>query len=240
MNMQRIQKIISAAGFCSRRKAEELIEKGAVKCNNRVVTLGDKAYLTDYITIYNTHLKIKEKRNCLYIMLNKPRGYVTTMKDEKGRKTVRNLVEGLGARVYPVGRLDLKSEGLLLLTNDGDFANFVMHPNNKIEKTYSVTIDKKISAEDVNIIENGVYINQVKTAPCKLCIKLNSANRSVVIFKMYEGKKREIRNIVATVLKANVKKLKRIKIGALSLGSLKIGQYRKLSQEEVNSILYMQ
>ena len=237
MKMQRIQKIISAAGFCSRREAENLIAKGAVKCNNNTVMLGDKAYSTDYITIYNKHIKINRKEDYLYIMLNKPRGYVTTMKDERGRKTVRSLVERLGVRVYPIGRLDLKSEGLLLLTNDGNFANFVMHPSNKIEKTYSVTIDKKINEEDINIIENGVYINNVKTAPCKLYVKLNSTSKSIVIFKMYEGKKREIRNMVAKVLNANVKKLKRIKIGSLSLGSLKVGQYRKLKPSEVNAIL---
>ena len=238
MKMQRIQKIISAAGFCSRREAENLIIKGAVRCNNNTVTLGDKACLTDYITIYNKHIKIKKKEDYLYIMLNKPRGYVTTMKDEKGRKTVRSLVKGLGVRVYPIGRLDLKSEGLLLLTNDGNFANFVMHPSNKIEKTYIVTINKKISEKDINIIENGVYINNIKTAPCKLYVKLSGDSKSVVIFKMHEGKKREIRNIVAKVLNANVKKLKRIKIGSLSLGSLKVGQYRKLSLAEVNNILY--
>ena len=140
MEKTRIQKIIADAGYCSRRKAEELISKGRVKVNGRPIKLGDKAGFKDLITIDGEKLFVPRRKNNIYIMMNKPRGYVTTMSDELDRRCVTDLLEDVGERVYPVGRLDRNSEGLLLFTNDGEFANSIMHPSRHIAKTYRVTV----------------------------------------------------------------------------------------------------
>ena len=157
MEKTRIQKLIADSGYCSRRKAEELIEKGQVRVNGHPVKLGDKAAPEDNITIGG--VRISARSDLRYILLYKPRGYVTTMSDELGRKTVMELLSDIPQRVYPVGRLDRLSEGVLLLTNDGAFANDIMHPKSHLSKTYRVTIKGKIAEEDIAKLMAGVEID---------------------------------------------------------------------------------
>lgn len=234
--MQRIQKIIAINSKYSRRKAEELIKNGRVRCNGKKTNLGDKASSKDKIEIDGVVLNIKNSKK-IYLMLNKPRGYVTTMKDEKGRKKVLDLIyPKIKEKVYPIGRLDLKSQGLLLLTNDGKFAYGIMHPKNEIKKIYNVSVNKDITEEEIMKLEEGVYYDGVKTKPCKVEVLFNSKEKSRFKITISEGKKRQIRNMVKTVLKGEVKKLKRIQIGTIKLKNLPVGQFRNLTEEEVLSL----
>lgn len=234
--MQRIQKIIAINSKYSRRKAEELIKNGRVRCNGKKTNLGDKASSKDKIEIDGVVLNIKNSKK-IYLMLNKPRGYVTTMKDEKGRKKVLDLIyPKIKEKVYPIGRLDLKSQGLLLLTNDGKFAYGIMHPKNEIKKIYNVSVNKDITEEEIMKLEEGVYYEGVKTKPCKVEVLFNSKEKSRFKITISEGKKRQIRNMVKTVLKEEVKKLKRIQIGTIKLKNLPVGQFRNLTEEEVLSL----
>ena len=232
--MQRIQKIIAEKGFCSRRKAEILIREGHVKCNGETAKLGQKVTYEDIITIYDNPLSIKKLDKKIYIMLNKPRGYISTLYDERNRKTIMMLLTGIKQRVYPVGRLDLKSQGLMILTNDGELAAKLMHPSSEIVKTYKITIKKNITREQIEKMENGVFLDGKKTAPCKITILENSDLKSVLIFNIHEGKKRHIRRIIEKILNCEVRKLKRTAIGPLKLGNLKIGRFRFLTQEEID------
>ena len=171
MEKIRIQKIIADSGYCSRRKAEELMLKKRVKLNGHPVKPGDKATVRDSITIDGERIYIPKSKRFIYIMLNKPRGYVTTMSDELGRKCVTELLEGVEERVYPVGRLDRNSEGLLLFTNDGNFANSIMHPAKQITKTYRVTVRPDISDEQLVKLSDGVELDGRKTLPASVIVK---------------------------------------------------------------------
>ncbi|MBQ6540004.1 MAG: rRNA pseudouridine synthase [Oscillospiraceae bacterium] len=226
---ERLQKILSARGVASRRKAEELIEAGLVTVNGIVAGVGDKADPDrDIITVSGTGLP--ERGGLVYIMLNKPRGYITTMKDEKGRPTVADLTRDVGTRVYPVGRLDWDSEGLLLMTNDGDFANKAAHPSGNKEKTYLVTVhgDAERAAEKLRapMVIDGYRIRPPKvelTAPGTLRITI------------HEGRNRQIRKMCAAV-GLEVLTLKRMSVGPVSLGSLEPGRWRYLTEEEIRGI----
>ena len=226
---ERLQKILSARGVASRRKAEELIEAGLVTVNGTVAGVGDKADPDrDIITVNGTGLP--ERGGLVYIMLNKPRGYITTMKDEKGRPTVADLTRDVGTRVYPVGRLDWDSEGLLLMTNDGDFANKAAHPSGNKEKTYLVTVrgDAERAAEKLRapMVIDGYRIRPQKvelTAPGTLRITIR------------EGRNRQIRKMCAAV-GLEVLTLKRMSVGPVSLGSLEPGRWRYLTEEEIRGI----
>ncbi|MBS7370321.1 MAG: rRNA pseudouridine synthase, partial [Oscillospiraceae bacterium] len=181
MEKIRIQKIIADSGYCSRRKAEELITRGVVTVNGRAVSLGDKADpANDLIRVGDDEISAAsaEKR---YIMLNKPRGYVTTMQDEMGRKTAAELLTGVSERVYPVGRLDRNSEGLLIFTNDGAFANDIMHPSKHVSKTYRVTIDGKVTEEQIAHLMAGVELDDgVKTLTCNVEVLTEEPERTVL------------------------------------------------------------
>ena len=179
--MDRIQKIIADAGYCSRRKAEELISQGRVKLNGRPIKLGDKASPKDIISIDDQRLYIPKKKNKLYIMLNKPRGYVTTVSDELGRKSVMELLDGIEERVYPVGRLDKNTEGLLLFTNDGKFSNDIMHPSKHISKTYRVTVRPDISEEQLVQLSTGIELDGKKTLPATVTVVTKEENRVVLL-----------------------------------------------------------
>ena len=159
MEKIRIQKLLADAGYCSRRQAEKLISDGKVKVNGHPVKLGDKATLADLITVGGERVYLPRKKQYRYLMLYKPRGYVTTLSDEQGRKTVAELVSGCGARVYPVGRLDLDSEGLLLFTNDGSFANLLTHPSHGVAKLYRVTVRPRASEEQIAQLATGEITN---------------------------------------------------------------------------------
>ena len=221
MEKIRIQKLLSDAGYCSRRKAEALIASGKVKCNGHPVTLGDKALPTDHITVLGEPVYIPKKKEFRYIMMNKPRGYVTTLSDEQGRRCVTDLLEGVDTRVYPVGRLDRNSEGLLLFTNDGAFANGIMHPSREVAKTYRVTVRPPVSEEQLTQMS---AVTQV-TEP----------NRVVLMITIHEGKKREIRRMCDAV-GLEVARLRRISIGPVKLGMLKPGEWRDLTSEELRAL----
>ena len=236
MEKVRIQKIIAESGFCSRRKAEEYIAAGKVTVNGRPCTLGDKALPgKDLITVDGIKLDQPRKRNLYYIMLHKPRGYVTTMNDELDRKCVTDRLEGIPERVYPVGRLDKNSEGLLLLTNDGAFANDIMHPSKHVSKTYRVTVRPDISDEQLVKLASGVEIDGKMTQECSVVVLDKQPGRVVLQMTIHEGRNRQIRKMCEAV-GLEVARLKRTSIGPLRLGMLKPGEYRELKPDELRAI----
>lgn len=235
MEKIRIQKIIADCGYCSRRKAEELINQGKVKLNGRPVKPGDKATVRDIITVNGERIYIPKKKNFVYIVMNKPRGYVTTMNDELGRKCVTELLDGVDERVYPVGRLDRNSEGLLLFTNDGAFANSIMHPAKQISKTYRVTVRPDINDDQLVKLSDGVVIDGRKTLPATVVVKDKEPGRVVLLITIKEGRNRQIRKMCEAV-GLEVARLRRISIGPLKLGMLKPGTYRELTAEELRAI----
>ncbi|MDE6036296.1 MAG: rRNA pseudouridine synthase [Ruminococcus sp.] len=235
MKETRIQKMIADCGYCSRRKAETLISQGRVKLNGRPVKLGDKCGTKDIITVDGERLYMPRKKNLVYIMLNKPRGYVTTVSDELDRRCVMDLLDGVEERVYPVGRLDRNSEGLLLFTNDGDFANNIMHPSRHISKTYRVTVRPDISDEQLVRLSEGVEIDGKKTLPANVVVKEKQQGRVILLITIKEGRNRQIRKMCEAV-GLEVARLRRISIGPLKLGMLKPGTWRELTAEELRAI----
>lgn len=235
MEKIRIQKIMSDCGFCSRRKAEELIREGRVKLNGRPVKLGDKAAVRDNISVDGQRIYVPKKKKNIYIMLNKPRGYVTTMSDELGRKCVTELLDGVDERVYPVGRLDRNSEGLLLFTNDGAFANSIMHPAKQISKTYRVTVRPDIDNEQLVALSEGIELDGRKTLPASVVVKDKTPGRVVLLITIKEGRNRQIRRMCEAV-GLEVARLRRISVGPLKLGMLKPGTYRELTAEELRAV----
>lgn len=236
MEKIRIQKLLSDCGFCSRRKAEALITAGRVKVNGHPVRLGDKALPTELITVDGERVIVPKRKEFRYIMLNKPRGYVTTMSDEQGRRCVTDLLEGIEERVYPIGRLDRNSEGLLLLTNDGAFANGIMHPSREVTKTYRVTVKPPVSEEQLAQMSVGVTLDDgFKTAPANIVTKVKEPERVVLLVTIHEGKKREVRRMCDSV-GLEVMRLRRISIGPVKLGMLKPGTWRDLTAEEIRAL----
>lgn len=232
----RIQKIIADAGFCSRRKAEELIEKKRVKVNGHPAIIGQKLNPNvDIITIDNERIYYDRKKEHLYIMMNKPRGYLTSMSDDRGRRCVTDLLPNLDQRVYPIGRLDLNSEGLLLFTSDGKFANQMMHPSHEVTKTYRVTVRPDITDEQAVRLSEGVYIDGRKTAPATVRVLNKEPNRVVMEIVIREGRNRQIRKMCESV-GLEVARLKRTSIGPIRLGMLKPGTTRELTKEELLAI----
>lgn len=236
MEKVRIQKIIADSGLCSRRKAEELIEKGAVKVNGHPCKLGDKALPgKDIISVNGENIVVEKRKRLYYIMLNKPRGYVTTTSDELGRKNVTELLHGVPERVYPIGRLDKDSEGLLLFTNDGNFANDIMHPSRHISKTYRVTVRPDITEDQLVKLSSGVEIDGRKTKECSVVVLNKEPGRVVLQMTIFEGRNRQIRKMCEAV-GLEVARLKRTSIGPLKLGMLKPSTYRELKPDELRAI----
>lgn len=235
MEKVRIQKIIADSGYCSRRKAEELISANRVQVNGRPCKLGDKAGYKDIISIDGENLYVPKKKDFYYIMLHKPRGYVTTMSDELDRKCVVDLLDGLDERVYPIGRLDRNSEGLLLFTNDGKFANDIMHPSKHITKTYRVTVRPDVSDEQLVELSEGVEIDGRKTLPCTITVLDKQPGRVVMQMVIKEGRNRQIRKMCEAV-GLEVARLKRTAVGPVKLGMLKPGEYRELKAEELRAL----
>lgn len=231
MESERLQKYIARCGITSRRKAEELILAGHVKVNGTKVTeLGTKVDPDkDIVTVDNK--RISEINTYIYIKLYKPEGYVTTVKDQFDRKTVLDLID-IKERIYPIGRLDYNTSGLLLLTNDGELANKLMHPKYHIYKTYIAETEGRISEESIHKLRNGVAIENYRTAPAKVNLLKCKDNKSLVQISIYEGKNRQVRKMFDAI-GHNVIKLKRISFGEINLGDLKTGSWKNLSNEEI-------
>lgn len=235
MAEERLQKILSERGVASRRKAEELIARGKVKVNGHIASLGDKADpRRDVILVAGKRLAAAEEPT--YILLNKPRGFVTTMSDELGRRCVAELVENAGVRVYPVGRLDRDSEGMLLMTNDGDFANAIMHPSNHMPKRYRVTVRGKVTDETLDAFRNGMELDGRRTMPADAAVLLEEPERTVLEIVLYEGRNRQIRRMCEE-RGLEVARLRRIAIGAVKLGMLPTGKWRYLTPREVKLLV---
>lgn len=231
----RIQKILAACGVASRRKAEELILAGRVTVNGRTAKLGDSAS-ADKDVIAVDGERVTSSGQKYYIALHKPRGFVTTMSDERDRRCVAMLVEDIGERVYPVGRLDKDSEGLLLMTNDGEFANMISHPKRHVAKTYRVTVRPGINEEQLFRIATGIEIDGKQTAPAKVRVLEQQQGRVVLEIVLYEGRNREIRKM-CEALGLEVARLKRTAIGPVRLGMLQQGKYRELTKEEIRGLM---
>ena len=230
----RIQKHLSQCGVASRRKAETLIEQGKVKVNGRVAQIGDSVDpKRDKVTVSGkTVVATTEKR---YIMLYKPRGFVTTMHDEKDRKCVSDLVKDVGVTVFPVGRLDKNSEGLLILTNDGDFANHLTHPSSHVNKTYRVTVNGAVNDEQIDKMSSGIKLDDKTTQPCDVFVIERKADRTVLIFTIHEGINRQIRRMCEAV-GLEVIRLKRTEIAGVKLGMLPQGKWRDLNEREMRRL----
>ena len=237
MAEQRIQKVLAARGICSRREAERLIAAGKVKVNGHPVTLGDKMDPDyDKVMIDGQTQRIVRKRQYTYIMLHKPRGYLTTRSDDRGRKTVMDLVSDVPAMLRPVGRLDKDSEGLLLMTNDGDFAQAVTHPSGGISKLYRVTVQPRADEAQIIKMSSGVVLDDgTKTLPCAINVVTDEPGRTVMEMTLKEGKNREIRRMCEAV-GLEVVRLKRNAEGVVKLGMLKPGTYRELTKAEINGL----
>lgn len=231
----RLQKYLSMCAVASRRKAEELIAQGKVKVNGKVAQIGDKIS-PKHDTVTVSGRKIVGSRKHYYIMLHKPRGYITTMDDEMGRKCVAELVRDVGARVYPVGRLDKDSEGLLLMTNDGEFANHMTHPSKHIPKTYRVTVRPDVTEDMLTAFATGIEIDGRITAPADAHIIEKQDNRVVMEIVLYEGRNRQIRKMCES-LGLEVARLKRTSMGSLKLGMLPPGKWRELKEDEVHKLM---
>ena len=232
--MERLQKIIANSGYCSRRKAEELILNGKVKVNGETInTLGSKASYADTIIINGVTLKLEPKE---YVLLYKPRGVVSSVHDDKGRKTVVDIVESEN-RLYPVGRLDYDTSGLLLLTNDGELTNLLIHPSHEVEKVYLVKIDDIVNPSLVKSLSNGVVIDGKKTGKARVKIKKIDKKKksSLIELTIYEGRNHQVKKMFEAI-GYYVSKLKRERFSFLTLDGLKSGEYRHLNIKEVKKL----
>lgn len=230
----RINKYLASCELGSRRKVEDLIKNNKIKVNNQIIN--DMSYdikNTDIVEYNNTI--IRPQLNKIYLMLNKPKCYITSLKDNQNRKVVMDLLKGVKEKVFPVGRLDYNTQGLLLLTNDGEWANNITHPSKHIEKTYEVKLKVLLTNNQLKMIRLGIKYGNIKYLPATIKLKSIEDNFYIYEITIFEGKNREIRNIFET-LKVKIYSLKRIAIGNLKLGDLKEGKYRYLTQEEINFI----
>ncbi len=232
--MERIQKIIAARGLCSRRTAEEWITAGRVTVNGVVARLGDQAD-GETAEILVDGKPLPEQSRKVYLMLNKPRGYVTTLSDEKGRKNAAELVASCGTRVYPVGRLDMDSEGLLIFTNDGAFANLLMHPSHEVEKTYRVWV-RGYTPEALEALAEPVELDGYQIRKPKVKLVHSEGARAVVEVTIHEGRNRQVRRM-CQMAGMEVARLVRISEGRLRLGTLKSGCWRYLQPREIEMLL---
>lgn len=233
---ERLQKMIAEAGIASRRKAEELIQQGKVKVNGVVITeMGYKASYEDEIVVNG---KLIEKEEKVYYLLNKPSGYICSVSDDKGRKTILECMQGIQKRIFPVGRLDYDTTGLIILTNDGEFANAMMHPRYHLPKTYEVAMDGILTDQMMMMLEKGIQLEDGKTLPAEVFLlqRKESANRTVIQLTIREGRNRQIKRMME-YFHCKVTRLNRIQYGFLEIGNLRQGQYRKLRSYEVRKLM---
>jgi len=233
--MERLQKVMAHAGIASRRKSEELIATGLVRVNGRVITEpGFKVDpARDYIEV--TGLALEGREPFAYFLLNKPAGYVTTLRDPQGRPTVRDLLGEIGLRVYPVGRLDYNTEGLLLLTNDGDLTQALTHPRHQVTKTYLALVRGVPQAKVLQRLAKGVELDDGLTAPAEVALVGVKGQNAQVEITIHEGKNRQVRRMFQTV-GFPVLKLRRVAMGPLTLQGVAPGRYRALTPAEVNEL----
>lgn len=227
---ERIQKILAARGIASRRSCEDFILAGRVTCNGKVCKLGDQAEPSIDIICLDGE-EIPSKPENIYIMLNKPRGYVTTLSDEKGRKSVADLVADCGQRVYPVGRLDMDSEGLLIFTNDGDLANQLMHPKHEINKTYRVIVSN-YTQQNLSLLKRPIILDGYKIKPPVIELIKHDGCSAEILVTIHEGRNRQVRRMCAAA-GLTVQRLIRISEGALNLSDLPLGKWRYLTPTEL-------
>ena len=233
-NKIRLQKHLADCGVASRRKSEELIENRKVKVNGRIASIGDKVDpIRDKVTVAGKIVVPVNKK--VYIMLHKPRGFVTTVSDELGRKCVTDLVKDVGVRVFPIGRLDKDSEGLLFMTNDGEFANNLTHPSKHVNKTYRTTVKGQVDDEQLLRLSEGVEIEGKRTLPCDCFVAERKSDRTVLIFIVHEGRNRQIRKMCEAV-GLEVLRLKRTEISGVKLGMLPQGKWRDLNEREMKRL----
>ena len=230
---ERIQKLLSQRGVASRRQAEQMVLQGRVTCNGAVCAVGQSVDPEiDMIQVDGSPLPSPQQH--VYIMLHKPKGYVTTLSDEKGRKNAAQLVADCGQRVYPVGRLDMDSEGLLLFTNDGEFANKMMHPSHEIDKTYRVEV-KGYTPENYTSLKEPIFLDGRRILPPELQLLSCEDDIATMLITIHEGRNRQVRRMCARA-GMQVKRLVRIQEGCLRLGDLPCGKWRYLREEEYNSL----
>lgn len=231
----RINKYLAESGICSRRTADELIADGRVKINGKVCSVGEDVDIaTDKVFLDGKPVNVVKKYD--YFIMNKPKGYVCTVKDDKGRKTVMDLLPKNIERVFPVGRLDYDTEGLLLFTNDGDLTFKLTHPKNEVPKTYLVKTEKPVSDKDLSALRSGVIVDGVKTKKCNVVLIETTKQGSRLNITITEGRNRQVRKMFESIGNS-VKFLKRIKIGDLKLSGLDRGEVRRLNKEEINYLI---
>lgn len=233
--MERLQKAIATSGYTSRRKAEDLIREGRVKVNGEVISeMGFKVKKGDLIMIDG---KVLEGENKVYYVFYKPKSCICSLSDELGRKTVIDYFEDIKERIYPVGRLDYDTTGLLLMSNDGEFANLMMHPSSHLEKVYEVTVSGLVNGDTLHKLEKGIYLEGVKTLPCKIRVvgKDMEHQTTMLIIKLMEGKNRQVKKMFES-MGHKVKRLHRQQIGHINLKGLKPGEYRILKPQEVKEL----
>lgn len=226
--MERLQKYIASCGVCSRRKAEEFIKLGRISVNGKIVTeMGLKVGEGDIVR-FNGSIILPENEH-IYIMLNKPEGCVTTVTDDRGRKTVMDCIKGVEERIFPIGRLDYNTSGLLLLTNDGETANRLMHPKHRIDKVYEARVQRIPNESEIFLFENGIFLDGRKTSQAKL--EVLSEQPPTVRVTIHEGRNRQVRRMLEEIDNKAIS-LKRTKIGEIELGDLKKGKFRQLTLKE--------
>ena len=236
MDSIKLQKYFSDCGILSRRAAEEEIKQGKVTVNGEAAFLGMRISPDVDVVIYKGARVLAQSEEKLYILLNKPRGIVTTLSDEKGRPTVLSLISGLGARVYPVGRLDIDSDGLLLLTNDGALTNKLTHPRHKIPKIYNVTVKGEVTEGALTLLSSPLVIDGYKIQPVKVEIIKKEPSQTILKMTLYEGRNRQIRKMCA-LADLKITRLTRVALGNIALGSLEVGKWRFLTKSETDYLL---
>ena len=231
---ERLQKILSRAGISSRRAAEKLILEGHVKVDDKIINKLGTKFDVDKCKIFVDNRLLKFNTPKIYILINKPRKILSSVKDDRGRITVIDLIKDVNERIYPVGRLDFDSEGLLLLTNDGDLTNALLHPKFKIEKTYIAKITGNITDDKLDKLRKGIQLDDGITAPAIVHL-IDKSLKSTIEITIYEGRNRQVRRMFSAI-GCDVKRLKRIKFANLEIGDLQTGQYRRLTKSELSKI----
>lgn len=231
----RLQKFLAMAGIASRRKAEEYIAAGRVKVDGKIITAMGQQIVPGKQAVLFDNKKVESKEEHIYILLNKPKGYVTTLSDPQGRPIVTSLLQGIKERVFPVGRLDLDTEGALLLTNDGELAQSILHPKYEVYKTYEAQIKGFPSKHALRSLEKGILLDKKKTAPAKVRIKRRNKGNTIILITIHEGRKRQVKKMFQEVGNP-VQSLKRLAYGSLELDNLPLGKFKILHQNDIKRI----